>query len=270
MSSHCRSVLVIACLPHLLCAGDRVLRVCADPNNLPYSNQRGEGFENRLAELAARDLGATLEYVWWSQRKSFLRDSLNAGKCDAVLGVPATLDSVEVTRPYYRSTYVFLTRADRQLQLTALSDPRLEQCRIGIHVVDNDYAPPAQALARRGLGSNLSGYSLFGKYGEENPPARLVEAVAHGDVDVAVIWGPFAGYFAKQSDVPLQVTAVSPAAYMGVPFTYSIAAAVRKGDDTLRDALNGVLVRECTAVRALLEHYGVPLVEEEGKCAPSQ
>ncbi len=178
------------------------LRVCADPNNLPFSNEAREGFENRLAAMVARDLGAKLEYTWWSQRKSFIKNSLDAGRCDVLMGIPAALDSIEVTKPYYRSTYVFVSRQDRALRVCSLDDARFEKWRIGIHVVGDDYAPPAVALARRGLAANLVGYSLFGSYGEANPPAKLVDAVERGDVDVAIVWGPFAGYFAKARSEP--------------------------------------------------------------------
>ncbi len=276
MSSRCPRLLVSALLAAALPAmgaGERVLRVCADPNNLPFSNQRGEGFENRLAEILARDLGAKLEYTWWPQRKSFVKNTLDAGKCDAWMGVPAGLDSVSPTRPYYRSTYVFLSRADRELGLKSLDDPRLSQWRIGVHVVGDDYAPPAHALARRGLSANLKGYSLFGEYGEENPPARIVDAVAKGDVDVAIVWGPLAGYFGSRQKVRMQITPVSPAMFLAVPFAYDISVGVRKGDDALRTGLDGALGRQCAAITLVLNQFGVPRVEPgEGKtvCESSQ
>ncbi|MFN7995189.1 MAG: substrate-binding domain-containing protein [Bryobacteraceae bacterium] len=270
MFSRFLSLAVLATLP-AIAVEPRVLRVCADPNNLPYSNSRGEGFENRLAEMMAKDLGARLEYTWWAERRSFLKHSLSVGKCDAVMGVPAALESVETTDPYYRSTYVFVSRKDRDLHITSLSDPRFAGWKIGIHVVDDDYAPPAHALARRGLSANLAGYSLFGKQGEENPPARLVEAVEYGTVDVAIVWGPFAGYFGKSASTPLEITDVSPSMYLAVPFTYDMSAAVRNGDDTLRDELNRALKRECAAIKVLLNEYGVPLIGrgEKGECASS-
>jgi mxaJ protein len=258
MYSLCHSgTALLACA--LSCLGaPRTLRVCADPNNLPFSNQREEGFENRLAELVARDLGAKLEYTWWAERKSFLKNSLDAGLCDVVMGVPAALGSVAVTRPYYRSTYVFVSRPPA---IASLDDPRLEKLRIGIHIVGDDYAPPANALTRRGLAANLVGYSLFGENGVENPPARLIDAVARGDVDVAIVWGPFAGYFAKQQKTPLEIRPVTPAMYLAVPFTYDIAIGVRKGETALRAELDRVLIRECRAIKSLLRLYEVPLVE---------
>lgn len=255
-----------------LAAGDaRTLRVCADPGNLPFSNQAGAGFENRIAQIAARDLDAKLEYTWWSERKSFVKDSLLAGRCDVILGIAAGMKGVLETRPYYRSTYVFVTRQDRGPSVSSLTDPRLAKWRIGIHVVGDDYAPPAQALARRGLSANLVGYSLFGSYGEVNPPAKIIDAVSNGDVDVAIVWGPFAGYFAKQGASPLAITPVQPAAWMGVPFTYDIAMAVRPGDAAVARELNVVLERECGAIQAILAQYGVPTIpDEETKCDAAQ
>ena len=176
--------------------GERVLRVCADPNNLPFSNEREEGFENRLAELLARELGAErVEYTWWAQRRGFFRNTLNAGLCDVVMGVPSSVELAATTRPYYRSTYVFVTRADRGLDIRSLDDEALRRVRVGVSIIGDDYAnaPPAHALAQRGIVGNVVGFSVYGDYAQPNPPARIVEAVAAGDVDVAVVWGPLAG-----------------------------------------------------------------------------
>jgi mxaJ protein len=266
----CRSLLLLI-LSSCLMAEPRVLRVCSDPNNLPFSNEAREGFENRLAEILAKDLNAKLEYTWWSERKSFVKNSLNEHRCDLLIGVPTSLDSVSVTKPYYRSTYVFVSRKDRGLGLSSLTDSRLDNLRIGIHVVGDDYAPPAHILARRGLSANIVGYSLFGKYGEPNPPARIVEAVVRGEVDTAIVWGPFAGYFAKKANAALEITPVSPAMFLAIPFTYDISAAVRKGDDALRTEIDDALARECRSIRALLSEYGIPRVEEGNpSCESSQ
>ena len=262
MFSRCLSVLLLA-LP-ALCADTHVLRVCADPNNLPFSNEAREGFENHLAAMIARDMGAKLEYTWWSQRKSSIKNSLDAGRCDVLLGVPANLHSVEATKPYYRSTYVFVSRRNRGLRVSSLNDPELEKLRIGIQMVGDGYAPPAQVLARHNLSANIAGYSLFGKNGEANPPARIIEAVARGDVDIAIVWGPFAGFFARRQSSALEITPVSPAAYMGIPFAYAISAAVRIGDTQLRGRIDDVLGQECSAIHALLRKYGVPQMPEGG------
>jgi mxaJ protein len=260
MFSLCRSVCsvlgALAALPAL--AGE--LRVCADPNNLPFSNQAKQGFENGLAEMLARDLGMKLTYVWWSERKNFIENSLNAGQCDALMGVPAEMTSVDTTKPYYRSTYVVVSRKDAGPAISSLADDRLKSLRIGIHVVDNDYAPPAQFLANRGLSANLVGFSLYGKQNEANPPARLIEAVSRKDVDVAIVWGPFAGYFGSVKGLAL--TPVSPPRFRAIPFVYEIAAAVRKGDEALKSKLNESLTRQCAAIQTLLGQYKVPQVLE--------
>ena len=176
------------------------LRVCADPNNLPFSNNRGEGFENRLAAMLAQDLGMRVEYTWWAQRRGFVRQTLDAGECDIVMGMPAGFGRVETTRPYYQSTYVFVSRRDRALGLRSLDDERLKHLRIGVQIIGDDFAnsPPAHALSARNIVRNVVGYSVLGDYSRPNPPARIVEAVAAGDVDVALVWGPLAGYFAPR------------------------------------------------------------------------
>lgn len=259
MFFRCLSVLFIGL--SLLIAGENgVFRVCADPNNLPFSNDRGEGLENKLAEMMAAELGAKLEYTWWSERKSFIRNSLDQGRCDAIMGVPTTLESVTATKSYYRSTYVFVSRRDRKLDVASLDDARLANWRIGIHVVGDDYAPPAAALARRGITANIVGFSLFGEYREPNPAAKLIDAVVRGDVDVAIVWGPLAGYFAKNANVPIDVAPVSPATFLAVPFTFDISIGLRKGNDMLRDQLDAALERDSLAIQQVLSNYGVPQV----------
>ena len=238
-----------------------VLRVCADPNNLPFSNQQGQGFENKLAELIASSTNAKLEYTWWSERKSFAKKALDAGACDVVLGVPSSMGDVLTTAPYYRSTYVFVSRRDRDLQISSLTDPRLADLKIGMHVVGDDFAPPSILLAREGIAKNIVGYSLFGVYGEQNPASKLILAVETGEVDIAIAWGPFAGYFAQASQTPLEITPVKPAAFLGVPFSYDISAAVRPGNDSLLSELNVVLKSRMPAISKILASYGVPRVE---------
>jgi mxaJ protein len=256
MCSRCLRLLLIA-LP-ALAGGQSVLRVCADPNNTPFSNERQQGFENKLAELIAQELGATLAYTWWSERGSLVKNTLNAGRCDLLMGVPQTFEGVTTTEPYYRSTYVFVSRQDRGLHIASLIDPRLSDLKIGVHVVGDDLAPPAYALAGRGIVKNVVGFSLFGSYGEENPPRKLIDAVERGDIDVAIVWGPFAGYFSKCAKTPLEITPVTPPMFLGVPFAYDISLAVRKGNTALKDSLNTVLERESSAIHALLAQYGVP------------
>ncbi len=260
MCSLYRSVAFVALAVFSASAATPVLRVCADPNNLPFSNQHEEGFENKLAALIAADMHAQLQYTWWSQHKSFAKKSLDQRACDVVLGVPASMPDVLTTEAYYRSSYVFVTRRDRSLQIKSLADPRLAQLRIGIHVVGDDYAPPAFALAHRGITQNVVGFSLFGEYGELNPPRKLIDAVENGAVDVAIVWGPFAGYFAQHTAVPLDITPVMPSTFLGIPFTYGIAAAVRTGNENLKAQLDQVFQSQSGAVQRILDDYGVPQV----------
>jgi mxaJ protein len=241
----------------------RELRVCADPNNLPFSNSRGEGFENKLAELIAKDLKAKVQYTWWAQRRGFFRSTLNAGKCDVVMGVASSIELALTTNPYYRSTYVFVTREDRKLDIQSFDDPRLRRLRIGVHLIGDDGAntPPVHALSSRGVVGNVQGYMLAGDYSRANPPARLIEAVAHGDVDVAIAWGPLAGYFAKVSSVKLKLVPVSPAIDLPfLPQVYDISLAVRRGDKDLRAEIDAVLERERDTIATLLTEFGVPRV----------
>ncbi|MFL5577401.1 MAG: substrate-binding domain-containing protein [Gemmatimonadaceae bacterium] len=242
----------------------RVLRVCADPNNLPFSNAKGEGFENRVAALLARDLGARLEYTWWAERRGYVRNTLAAGACDVLLGVPAGFERALTTAPYYRSTYVFVSRKARRYGIRSFDDPRLRALRVGVQIVGDDYAntPPAHALSRRGIVHNVVGYTLYGDYREQNPPARIIDAVAKGDVDVAVAWGPLAGYFAKREPVALDVVPVSPRVDPPrLPMTFAIALGVARGRSALRDSLQQVLDRRRAEIRRILDDYGVPVVD---------
>jgi mxaJ protein len=239
------------------------LRVCADPNNLPFSNEHREGFENRIAELLGRELHRPVAYTWAPEWRGFIRKTLGAGRCDVVLGIPASSDRVLATRPYYTSTYVFLSRRDRGLDIHSLDDPRLRRLRIGIHFIGDDYVnpPPAHALARRHIIDNVVGYSLYGNYARPNPPSDLVRAVARREVDLAIIWGPFAGYFAPRTGVPMRVEPVTPAVDPpGLRFTFAIAAGVRPADTALRAAVDGALARRQADIARVLRQYGVPLV----------
>ena len=248
------------------CTGEkpaRELRVCSDPNNLPFSNQRQEGFENRLAELIAADLGATVEYTWRPQRRGFVRNTLNAGACDLIMGMPAGAERVLTTKPYYRSSYVFVYRKDHHLTIRSLDDPALKKLKIGVQLIGDDYAntPPVHALSRRGIVGNLVGFSVFGDYSEENPPARIIDAVLAGQVDIALAWGPLAGYFAKRSGGDLMVIPVSPRSDPpALHYDFDIALAVRPSDAALRDELDAVLARRRPEIRRILTDYGIPLV----------
>ncbi|HEU4594254.1 MAG TPA: substrate-binding domain-containing protein [Pyrinomonadaceae bacterium] len=244
-----------------------VLRVCADPNNLPFSNQKLEGFENKIAELIAREMNAKVEYTWRAQRRGFIRETLRAGACDVVIGMPSSLELALTTAPYYRSTYAFVYRKGRGLNVRSFDDPALRNVRIGVQMIGDDFAntPPAHALSSRHIVGNVKGYSVYGDYARENPPARIIEAVARGEVDVAVAWGPLAGYFAKRQRVPLEVVPVSPQIDLPfLPFVYDISMGVRRGDDEFREQLDEILARKSLEIEGILDEYGVPRVSAPG------
>lgn len=248
------------------------LRVCADPNNLPFSNDKGEGFENKIASLIARDMGASVRYTWWAQRRGFIRNTLNASACDVVIGVPASFDLTAVTRPYYRSSYVFVTRRDRGLHLQSYDDPALRKLRIGVQLVGDDGAntPPVHALGARGFRGNLKGYLLYGDYRKPHPPSRIIDGVVNGEVDVAIVWGPLAGYFAAKQPVPLDISAVSPQVDLPfMPQVFDIAIGVRRQDRSLRDTLNAILGREQKAIEKILDSYHVPRVGSRASTSTS-
>lgn len=263
MSSASRSGALIAMIAAATaCAGPaRVLRVCADPNNLPFSNARLEGFENKIAGLVGDALDARIEYVWWAQRRGFIRNTLREGLCDAVMSVPARLEMTRTTAPYYKSSYVFVTRRGSH-QPVSFDDPYLATATIGVHLIGDDFAnsPPAHALSARGLIDNVRGYSIYGDYKQPNPPAALIDAVAGGDVDVAVAWGPLAGYFARSSRVPLQLTRVRPDEEPPFPFVFEMAMGVARSNDALRAELDGVIATRRDEIEGILREYGVPLL----------
>lgn len=248
-------------------ASGRVLRVCADPNNLPYSNQALEGFENKIATLVGERLDARIEYVWWAQRRGFLRNTLRAGICDVVMGLPAHIEMAATTQPYYRSSYVFVTRRGTDPP-ASFDDPLLATAKVGVHIIGDDFSnsPPAHALSNRGRIDNVRGYSVYGDYRTPNPPAALIDAVSNGDVDVAIAWGPLAGYFARSSRVPLQLTRVTPDEEPPFPFVFDMSMGVARANGALRDELDRVIATNKTAIDAILRGYAVPIVEP-GKVA---
>jgi mxaJ protein len=241
----------------------RELLVCADPSNLPYSNEREEGFENRIASLIAQELQATLHYTWNMQRRSFLRRTLHAGECDVVIGVPVGLRGVLATRPYYASSYVFISQRERHLQRLDFDDPALPRLKIGLQAIGADGAntPPANSLATRGLVHNVVGFSMWAEEDVESPPERIIDAVVAGEIDTAIVWGPFAGYFGKRHGDRLEVHAVtSDARLPSQAFTFEIALGVRKGETALRDELQAVLDRRQQDIQAILDEYAVPRI----------
>jgi quinoprotein dehydrogenase-associated probable ABC transporter substrate-binding protein len=245
---------------------EHVLRVCGDPDNLPFSNDRQEGFENRIAELIARDLGDSVHYLWWPHRRGFVRSTLRAGECDMLIGVPLGFDPVATTKPYYRSTYYIVTRADQSPRVTSLDDPALRKLRVGVNIIGYDYTntPPAHALGARGI--QVKGYSTFYGEGAGSEPQDIIDAVAKKDIDVAVVWGPLAGYFAKRSSVPLTLVALpdsDDASATGYPFAYDIAIGVRRSDKLLRAQIDSVLVRRRDDIARILSEFGIPTVAKK-------
>ena len=246
-------------------AQPRELRVCADPNNLPFSNDRLEGFENKVAQLVADEMRATVQYSWHPQRRGFIRETLNAGTCDLVVGVPSGYDLVLTTRPYYRSSYVFVYPKRRNFQLRSFDDPVLRPLSIGLEEIGADGAntPPAHALVRRGLVHNIVGFKMWDVNSVENPQGRIVDAVAAGEVDVAIVWGPSAGYFARRQ--PAAALEVVPVSSMTdpptIPFAFDIAMGVRQGNSALKAEIEGILDRRRTDIEGILQEFGVPRVD---------
>lgn len=243
--------------------GATPLRICADPNNLPYSNDQKQGFENRIADLIAEDLGVQVTYFWFPQRSKFFEKTLERGVCDVVMGVPSGMEDAATTQPYYRSTYVFVTRKDRHLDINSFDDPRLRTLKIGVHILgeQDDSLPPVHAFTSRGIVRNVVGFSIFGNLNEKNPPADLIRAVADRKVDVAVAWGPMAGYFAQQSKVPLTLIPVLPdREHPNLPLAFNIAIGVRNGNTELKQKLDAELIRRQVEIEHILRSYGVPQV----------
>lgn len=240
------------------------LRVCADPNNLPFSNEKLEGFENKIASLIARELNLKVKYTWWAQRRGFIRNTLKSNLCDVVIGMPSSSELALTTIPYYRSTYTFVYRKHRGIEVHSFDDETLKTARVGVQMIGDDAAntPPAHALTNRNIVQNVRGYSVYGDYQQANPPARIVDAVAKGEVDIAIAWGPLAGYFAQRESVPLAVVPVSPQIDLPyLPFVYDISMGVRREDEALRDQLNEIITKRRGEIDSILNAYGVPRVD---------
>jgi len=261
MSSRCVERALVTCLLAVLACGSRAesrdLVVCADPDNLPFSDQNEAGFENRLAELVARDLGAQLIYHWLPLRRGAVRKTLDARLCDVLMGVPVDPHGVATTNAYYRSSYVLVTRSKWGAPVSSFDDTRLRTSRIGVPLIGGDGAtiPPASALARRGNLYNVQGFPVYGAL----PGARrMVDALTAGELDIAVGWGPSMGYFARYAKIPMVVALAPDDAE--APESFAIAIAVREDEGELRDALNATLDRERPRIDAVLMAYGVPML----------
>ncbi|MEA2725281.1 MAG: mxaJ protein [Gemmatimonadales bacterium] len=236
-----------------------VIRVCADPDNMPLSNQKGEGFEQKIAELVAKEWNAKIEYAWWPVRRGFFARALNGRYCDVAIQAPAEFDMAAVTKPYFRSGYVFVTRKADGLDLRSLADPRLKKLKIGVNILNSDAenTPPAMALSRYGVVGNLTGYPTF--YTDTIRPEDIVTGVAKKEIDVGIVWGPVAGYFAKRSPIPLTLQPLAERdSATDFPFRFNIGIAVRRRDRALRDSLQTVLDRRKPEIQAILKEYSIP------------
>jgi mxaJ protein len=257
MCSRFHSVVIAIACAAALCASARELRVCADPDNLPYSREDGSGFENRVAELIAAELAADLRYEWLPQIRGYVRKTMGEGLCDLFIGVPTEFERVATTKPYYRSTYVFVTRRDDDAPIR-FEDARLHKVRVGVQLVGNDLAatPPGYALARAGVVDNVVGFTVMG----DGPAAqRMVDAVASRALDVALVWGPQAAYFASRSAVAMKVTtATAPPEAGGMPFEFSMSMGVRRGDKAFLAEIERAIEHRRGDIDRILAAYGVP------------
>ena len=233
----------------------RDLRVCADPDNLPYSRRDGSGFENRIAGIVADELAAKLVYTWHPQQRAFVRKTIGADLCDVWMGVPSDFERVLTTKPYYRSSYVFVFAKGRAL--TSFEQANLPQLKIGVQLPGDDLAatPPGHALALRGAVDNVVGYTIFG---EGTAAERIVDAIAKGRLDAGVVWGPQAGFFAMKRH--LELASAKAPAELSMPFEFSISMGVKHGQPALRDELDAVIERRRGDIDAVLTEYAVPLV----------
>lgn len=236
------------------------LRVCADPNNLPFSNEREEGFENRIAKLIAGELGVPVSYYWFPQIVGFVRNTLRLRHCDLVMGTVAGDDIMQTTNPYYYSSYVMIVRADRGVSASGLGDPALSKMRIGVVGA----TPPTDLLVRHGLMGNVKPYALTVDTRYESPAHQLVQDVASGELDVGLVWGPIAGYYVKHDALPLKMTVLrgeGGAARMD----YRIAMGVRANEPEWRRRINAIILKRQRDITTVLREYGIPLLDEQGE-----
>lgn len=240
----------------------KVLRVCADPNNLPFSNEKGEGFENRIAVLLAGKLHKELAYAFYPGATGFVRNTLNAHLCDVILGMPQGNDLVQPTNPYYRTTYAIVTRAGSDLDgVASLDDPRLKEKPHRIGLVAN--TPPGNILAKNGLMAAVKPYPLMIDTRVESSSAAMIHDLESGDIDVALLWGPIAGYYARKSGAKLNVAPLPETP--GTRMAFRIAFGVRHSDQNWKRELNSLLAQNKSEIDKVLADYGVPMLDEGGQ-----
>lgn len=246
-----------------------VLRVCADPDNLPSSSQAGDGYEIKIAELIGQVWGWKVEYAWWPIRRGFFSRALNGRYCDVAITAPTGLDMAGVTGPYFRSAYYIVYRKDRGYNLTSLSDTAFRHLRIGVHILNSDAenTPPAMALSTFGVVGNLVGFPT--NYSDIYRPDDIFKALAADSIDVAIVWGPIAGYFIARSAVPLTMNKVAQDTVNGIPFVYSLGMGVRRRDTKFRDSLQVVIDQHGQEMVKILESFNVPLLPLEPSGQPA-
>lgn len=236
----------------------KVLRVCADPHNLPFSNEKGEGFENKLAELLAAKLDKKLAYAFYPQATGFVRNTLGAHRCDVIVGFPQGDELVQGTNPYYRTAYALISKRGGGLDdVTTLADPRLKDKRIGIVAG----TPPATNMAVNGLMMNAKPYALVVDTRIDSSAEAMIKDVRSGEIDIGVLWGPMAGYYARQADPPLVVVPLVKET-AGPRLAFRIGMGVRAADQNWKRLLNRFIQENQPAITALLLGYGVPLLDE--------
>jgi mxaJ protein len=261
MSSRCLEAIVLALslVAVSAAAAPRELRVCADPDNLPYSSRAEDGFENRIARLVAQDLGVQVRYYWLPQWRGYARKTLGQHRCDLIPGIAQADESVLATDAYYRGTYALVYAPARFPGLESLDDPRLRNARIGIQVVGIDAipTPAARALARRGIVDNVVGYPVMG----ETPSAkRIVDDIADGTLNVGIVWSAQPGYFIAERHLSLDVVPIhrdpgDPA------LDFSIAMGVRRDDAALKRAVDASLAHLAPQIDEVLRAYAVTRVD---------
>jgi quinoprotein dehydrogenase-associated probable ABC transporter substrate-binding protein len=239
----------------------KVLRVCADPNNLPFSSENGGGFENKIAELLAAKLDKKLAYVWYPQATGFVRNTLGAHRCDLIPGFPQGDELVQSTNPYYRTAYALVIRPDAGLDdLDTLTDPRLKEKRVGIVAG----TPPATYLAVNGLMRKAKPYPLVIDTRVDSSAQAMMRDLASGEIDVGVLWGPMAGYYAKQANPPMHVVLLLKETG-GPRLAFRIAMGVRAGDQNWKRQLNKLIAENQADINRLLLGFGVPLLDEKDR-----
>ena len=261
MSSRFLSVCLLLALAASLPAFPAPLRICADPDNLPFSNSAGHGFDNRIALLVAKELNRPPVFVWARNGRGFLRERFNRNDCDVLMGVPQGLRGVLTTEPYYRSAYVFVTRRREHLRIASFNDPHLNGRKIGLQALEDNLSPPSLALIRTGHAAQLVGFNSFGVHAPD-----IMHAVNEGRLGAAVVWGPLAGYVTAREHLPLKLTPVSPLLdASGVPFAFAMSIAVHKQDRMLCDELNEALIHVGPAITRVLANYNVPTLTREAR-----